>query len=319
MANILKKIFGKKEPKGYLEADTLPLDLINEQENGGIEPPEKSSDLITEPVILEAQEKRSITPPQIIAGCAQSAGIQRKHNEDALFCLTTLISGDGIATPFGIYIVADGMGGHKNGEIASEIAVRTMATHIIEEIFLHHISPTAQAPSVSIQEIMREGMNKAHESVKGEAIGGGTTLTALTIFGKQMTIAHAGDSRIYQIDSNAAMEPLTRDHSLVKRLEELGQLTPEEAAVDPRRNVLYHALGQGTPLEPEILSMPCPHSGYLLICSDGLWGVISENTISAIIQKNHALSDACQEMVEAANMAGGPDNITVILIKLPER
>ena len=136
--------------------------------------------------------------------------------------------------------------------------------------------------------------------------------------GNQMMIGHVGDSRVYAITPNGVMKPLTRDHSLVKRLEELGQLTPEEAALDPRRNVLYHALGQGTPLEPEIITASIPHPGCLLVCSDGLWGVVSEKTISEIILSAETLPEACQKMVDAANEAGGPDNITSILIKLPD-
>ncbi len=319
MINFLEKVFRNSRKKSFLEVDTLPIKTLEEETEGGKttlrlfpnqDPKDGDHDPKTKPIV---------TPPQLIASCAQSPGIQRDHNEDALFCLTTLITGNGEATPFGIYIVADGMGGHQHGEVASEVAVKTMASHLVREVFIHHISPDSQPPDESLQEIMKKGIHKAHEKVLGEASGGGTTLTALTILGKQMTIAHVGDSRIYQIDSNSRMTSLTRDHSLVRRLEELGQLTPKEAAVDPRRNVLYHALGQGTPLEPEIISVPCPHSGYVLVCSDGLWGVISETMITDIIQNNDSLPGACQEMVDASNRAGGPDNITVILIRLPEK
>ena len=299
--------------------DTLPLELIEQDEGDEVVTQQLSHDAQIRSSQSGAKARRTISPPQISARCAQSRGIQREHNEDSLFSLTSLLSGNGEAIPFGIYIVADGMGGHQHGEIASKTAVKTMASHILEEILIHHISPSHHTPEESLQEIMSKGIHKAHDTVLGEAIGGGTTLTAIIIFNKQLTIAHVGDSRIYQIDPDGHIEPLTRDHSLVKRLEELGQLTPEEAAVDPRRNVLYHALGQAVPLEPEIISMPCPRSGYLLLCSDGLWGVISENMISEIIRNNSFLSDACQEMVDAANAAGGPDNISVILIKVPEK
>jgi serine/threonine protein phosphatase PrpC len=114
------------------------------------------------------------------------------------------------------------------------------------------------------------------------------------------------------------MKPLTRDHSLVKRLEELGQLTPEEAAIHPQRNVLYRALGQGEPFEPEVITAPVPDSGYLLICSDGLWGVVPERELGMIIKNSTTLHDACQYMVDAANEAGGPDNISAILVRLPD-
>ena len=114
------------------------------------------------------------------------------------------------------------------------------------------------------------------------------------------------------------MKPLTRDHSLVRRLEELGQLTPEEAAIHPQRNVLYRALGQGEPFEPEIITAPLPQPGYLLVCSDGLWGVVPEERMGEIIKSAPLLSTACQGLIDAANAAGGPDNISAILVRLPE-
>jgi serine/threonine protein phosphatase PrpC len=210
------------------------------------------------------------------------------------------------------------MGGHEHGEVASEIAARTMASHIIDEVLRNLISNDPKPPDEPLQEIMREGVALAHDNIIGSVSGGGTTLTAVTVIGNQMTIAHVGDSRVYAIRTDGTMKPLTRDHSLVKRLEELGQLTAEEAAVDPRRNVLYHALGQGTPLDPEIISSPTPHQGYLLVCSDGLWGVITEKIIGEIIRSTESLPIACQALVNAANEAGGPDNITAILIRLPD-
>jgi protein phosphatase len=138
------------------------------------------------------------------------------------------------------------------------------------------------------------------------------------VFGDQLTIAHVGDSRAYTIKPDGRMEALTRDHSLVKRLEELGQLTAEEAAVHPQRNVLYRALGQGEPFDAEVTTSPLPKSGYLLICSDGLWGVISNDTIFNLISIAPSPAAACQFLVTAANTAGGPDNISAILIRLPE-
>ena len=98
----------------------------------------------------------------------------------------------------------------------------------------------------------------------------------------------------------------------------VGWLTPEEAAIHPQRNVLYRALGQGDPFEPEIITTSTPESGYLLICSDGLWGVVNENKLGNIIIDSPTIYHACQEMVEAANEAGGPDNISAILVRLPD-
>ena len=111
------------------------------------------------------------------------------------------------------------------------------------------------------------------------------------------------------------MEALTRDHSLVKRLQELGQITPEEAAVHPQRNVLYRALGQGEPFEPEIISTTRPESGSLLVCSDGLWSIVGQEGLQTIIKSGINPQDICDRMIDAANDAGGPDNISAILVE----
>jgi serine/threonine protein phosphatase PrpC len=133
-----------------------------------------------------------------------------------------------------------------------------------------------------------------------------------------MTIAHVGDSRAYHIDNGGEIRMLTRDHSLVRRLEEMGQITAEEAQIHPQRNVLYRALGQGEPFEPEIQSHRLPHNGYLLICSDGLWGVVGEQEISKIIKSDAPPQIMCQQMVNLANEAGGPDNISAILVRISD-
>ncbi len=157
---------------------------------------------------------------------------------------------------------------------------------------------------------------EAHHYVQREAPGSGTTVTAALVLGQQVTIAHVGDSRAYSIYPDGRIEPITRDHSLVKRLEELGHLSKDEAENFPHRNVLIRALGQGETLEADIFTVPFPQTGYLMICSDGLWGVINEKDILRAISEAPNLHRACQNLVEAANAAGGPDNITVILAQM---
>ena len=168
----------------------------------------------------------------------------------------------------------------------------------------------------SLQEVMESSIMEAHQYVQREAPGSGTTVTAALVLGQQVTIAHVGDSRAYSIYLDGRIEPITRDHSLVKRLEELGHLSKDEAVNFPHRNVLIRALGQGETLEADIFTIPFPQTGTLMICSDGLWGVISEKDIYRSISEAPNLHRACQNMVEAANAAGGPDNITVLLIQM---
>lgn len=265
----------------------------------------------------EGNGHSSIEPPQLIVACAQSVGKQRDHNEDALFTLTTTLTSDYSNLPFGLYIVADGMGGHQHGEIASGIAIRSMAGFIVRKLYAPLLSLKPSSPEESILEIMQEGVQDAHRSITRQVPGGGTTLTAALILGNQLTLAHVGDSRAYLVGKNGGMEALTRDHSLVKRLVELGQITLDEAAVHPQRNVLYRALGQGEPFDPDVSSIRMPEAGYLLLCSDGLWSVVPDEVMHQIIMNTVEMDQACKLLVEAANQAGGPDNISAILIRLP--
>jgi serine/threonine protein phosphatase PrpC len=300
VTSFFQKILGKSQPKPG-DAVTKPL-----SPKAGDQPS------------LEVAPGESIPEiPQLVASWGQSVGQQREHNEDALFTLTSTLSSDIRQIPFGLYIVADGMGGHQHGEIASAMAIRVMASHIIRKLYLPFFSLSAGVPEQSVQEIMQEGVLEAHRAILKQALGGGTTMTAGLIVGEQITIAHIGDSRAYAVYPDGKMEILTRDHSLVKRLEELGQITPEEAAIHPQRNVLYRALGQGEPFDPDIITAPVPLKGYLLLCSDGLWGAVSEEEMFKTITSTPSLQKSCQKLVEAANKAGGPDNISVILARMP--
>jgi PPM family protein phosphatase len=313
VTNFFEKIFGKfrKPEEGTPSSPQDGTQLVGDDATKPLEP-------MPEMLSVSAINHNGLDLPQLFVGCGQSVGIQRDHNEDALFSLTTTLANNASNLSFGLYIVADGMGGHQHGEIASEIATRAMAEYVIRHLYTPLFSVNPQPPTESLQEVLANGVQSAHESIVKTVSGGGTTLTTVLVLGKQMIIAHVGDSRVYNIDLHGNMRPITRDHSLVKRLEELGQLTPEEAAIHPQRNVLYRALGQGEPFEPEIITTPLPNPGFLLICSDGLWGVVPEEELGKTVISASTPQLACQQMVDAANEAGGPDNITAILVRLPD-
>jgi protein phosphatase len=135
------------------------------------------------------------------------------------------------------------------------------------------------------------------------------------VIGEQVTIAHVGDSRAYMLHLDGRIELLTKDHSLVHKLVELGQITEEEALTHPNRNVLYRALGQPEAIERDFLSMQLSHSNYLILCSDGLWGAVPDSDIAEIVLSAANPSQACQTLVQAANENGGPDNISVIVMR----
>jgi serine/threonine protein phosphatase PrpC len=253
---------------------------------------------------------------QLIAATGQSIGKQREHNEDSVLSITTTMAGLNSNVPFGLYIVADGMGGHQYGEVASNAAVRIIAGQVLRKFHSYLFTIPTQAPEESLQEIMEEAINEAHRTVQRDAPGSGTTVTAALVLGQQVTVGHVGDSRLYSIQSSGMVEQLTHDHSLVRRLEELGHLNKEEAATYPHRNVLIRALGQGDTIEADIFTLPFAAGSTLMLCTDGLWGVISDETIHRTLLDAPSLQRACNTLVVAANAAGGPDNISVILVQM---
>lgn len=255
-------------------------------------------------------------PPQLLVASGQSVGRQRELNEDSLLTISTTVAGNNSNPPFGLFIIADGMGGHQYGEVASNVAIRTISSYVMKKFHNTLFNLPTLPLDESLQEIAQDAVMEAQRAVLREAPGSGTTVTAALVLGQQLTITHVGDSRAYLLYNEQRMEAITRDHSLVQRLEELGQITPAEAAVHPQRNVLYRALGQGENLEPDVITTPFPVGGYLLLCSDGLWGVIPEDEIRKIVYEAPTIQRACQNLIAAANAAGGPDNISAILAQL---
>ncbi len=305
MVKFFKKLFGRKKDKAAPSSSTQMAD-------GAATMPLSDKQIS---LIIDGKNPHYDTQ-QLIVGIGQSVGKQREHNEDSLLAITSTISGSNGNVPFGLYIVADGMGGHQYGEVASNSAIRVIAGDIMRTFHSYLFNLPTQPLQESLQEIMEAAIKNAHRTVQKDAPGSGTTVTAALILGQQVTIAHIGDSRAYAVYPDRRIETVTRDHSLVKRLEELGHLSKDEAANFPHRNVLIRALGQGEVLEADIFTIPFPRPGYLILCSDGLWGVVNDQEISRAIVEAPTLHHACQNLVEAANLAGGPDNITLILVQL---
>ncbi|PWH20104.1 MAG: hypothetical protein DDG59_01175 [Anaerolineae bacterium] len=261
------------------------------------------------------QSQASIVQPRLHSAFAQSSGIQRDYNEDAVLAIEFFVTYQDILRNAGIYAVADGMGGHLHGEIASKVAVMSVASLVVERLLLPQFKPPTAQTQNSLISILKEAISSAHQEIHQKASGGGTTLTCCLIVSNTLTIAHIGDTRAYYIGTNGDVKLYTRDHSLVKRLVELGQISEQEAQNHPQRNVLYRALGQTDPVEADVFSLPLPPSGYLLLCSDGLWGVVPESQIVQTIRQSSDLQEACYQLIQLANETGGPDNISVILVK----
>jgi PPM family protein phosphatase len=249
-------------------------------------------------------------------GQATDVGMVRTNNQDSMLSFLSTSRTSDQRPDFGMFIVADGMGGHHDGEKASALTAHVVAAYVTSHIYLPMLNGDNDSERTPITEAMIAAVQKANGDIITKVPDGGTTLTAVAIVGDLAYVAHVGDTRIYLITKDG-VEQITRDHSLVQRLIELGQLTPDEAAVHPQKNVLYRALGQSETLEVDALTRRLPPNSKLMICSDGLWNMISESEIIEITMKHSNPQEACDKLVALANTHGGTDNITAVLIQIP--
>ncbi len=249
---------------------------------------------------------------------ASDIGQVRGRNEDAFLTIDATLQNDDGLTPLGLYLVADGMGGHQKGEVASSTAVRVAACHIIQDVFVPFLSEEEQdSQRRPINEALIDAVEAANLAVHTQVPEAGTTLTAALVLGHRVYLAHVGDSRAY-LFSQGTLQQITQDHSLVARLVELGQATPEEALTHAHRNVLYRAIGQAGSLDVDTYMQPFPEGSCLLLCSDGLWGTVSDQEIADVLAMAPSPQNALERLIAMANQNGGSDNITAILVVMGE-
>lgn len=265
---------------------------------------------------LPAEKFISASNAHLAFGQSSDVGMVRNNNQDsALSFFSTSSSVDEIPD-FGIFMVADGMGGHYDGEKASAMTTRIVANEITTQIYLPIVSGSEAVDLPPISEVLVAAVQKANNEVHRQIPkGGGTTCTAVVVLGDRAYIGHVGDSRAYLITKDG-MEQITRDHSMVQRLVELGQLNPEEASTYERRNELYRALGFKDNVEVDTLSRRMPPGSRLLLCSDGLWNHVEGPDMLNVVLNNPNPQEACNKLVALANTRGGSDNITVLLLRM---
>lgn len=233
---------------------------------------------------------------------ATSVGRIRSLNEDAYFVSEPDASGAVLA------IVADGMGGHNAGEIASGKAVG-----IVQQNFAGNIGENAKEFLLSAVE---DANRKIYEmSIKKDDLSGmGTTITACVATKDRVTAVQVGDSRLYLIRTGTITQ-ITKDHSLVEMLLENGTITEEEAKQHPQKNIITRAVGTDKSVEADVYEFATEEKDVILLCSDGLVNMVDDETIRTVIDKSKSLDIAADTLVKEAERAGGTDNITVILIR----
>ena len=231
---------------------------------------------------------------RVEAGVATDKGRVREGNEDAYL----------VEPP--LYAVADGMGGHRGGEVASQLALETIA-----ELFRKGDMPlTEQVREANRAVFERSGTDRA-------VAGMGTTLTAALVQGELAHLIHVGDSRAYLLRAGT-LRQLTEDHTLVNRMVKAGEITAAEAEVHPHRNVITRSLGTEADLDVDEQDVGLLEGDRLLLCSDGLTGMLTEEQVQAILEATPAAQEAADRLVRAANNAGGVDNITVVVLDVRE-
>ena len=239
-------------------------------------------------------------------------GMKRAHNEDSLR----------LCRDEGLFIVADGMGGHASGEVASQMSVETLAeffraTADDDEItWPYKMEKERRYDECRITTGIKLSNRRIFESASRDSRlkGMGTTIVAMFFNRRECYIGHVGDSRVYRFRDGKLLQ-LTEDHSLLNDYIKMRQLTPEEIEAFPHKNVIVRALGMKETVQVDVLT-EAPQSGDVyLLCSDGLSGMVTDQNMEHILRQSDDLDLTCERLIDAANDNGGTDNITVILIR----
>jgi protein phosphatase len=290
-------------------------------------------------------------PGKLRAAYKTDVGRQREQNEDYPYKFIT----DELER--GLFIVADGMGGYRAGEVASKLAVEK-----ISDSLKHFLIPIAEQPTMklspvadqetmildaaraaelakqpktrklaetnqlkNIEEQLKNAVRNANRAIvsygeeKSSARGLGCTVTAALVLDDQAHIVNVGDSRTY-LYRNGALKPLTRDHSLVQRLVEEKQIDPDDVYTHPQRNLIYRSLGAGHKnVEADVIHETLQPGDMLLLCCDGLWEMVRPQPMLNVFQQEHDPQKICNTLIDLANDNGGEDNITAVVVQVGEQ
>lgn len=296
--------------------ETRPIGLGLYEADGS----NQTAPIVTEqvtPAIIGINRAEPAKEPTLQAAMRCDLGA-RERNEDSSITFTAESGGHFKMMPFGLYIVADGMGGHTNGHVASRIASRTAAHFILNKIYMSLLQSVGPPTHVPIQEVLVDAVQAANTAVYSDdpEIDSGTTLTIALILGRRLHVAHVGDSRLYLLDDGGDLLPVTTDHSLVQRLQEVGQLTAEEATGYRYKHVLLRAVGQVEEVEVDTYMRLLPKKGKLLLCSDGLCGFVEESVMRDFMRADLPPDQIANNLYDAALEARSNDNVTAIVVDL---
>jgi len=262
------------------------------------------------------RELRRPTSVTLVVGSHTDVGQERSLNEDSMLTIKSAPVFRSVSKPVGVFVVADGMGGHAAGDVASRLAVQAITQQAVSGV----LSPAAAGnPLPDPRQWLAQAVQAANQAVYDQRrVAGtdmGTTLVMALLVGDNATFANVGDSRAYLLKEDGLTQ-ITTDHSLVERLVATGQITREEAAHHPQKNVIYRVIGDKPRVESDMFEQRLTPGEALLLCSDGLSGMVTDDDIWQIWHTSTSPQETCDRLVEAANQAGGEDNITVVIVQV---
>ena len=259
---------------------------------------------------------------RLVVGLGLDPGIKRRNspNEDSLFAIQGMRISDNGSMLAGLFMIADGMGGHANGREASRLAIRTVSDLVVPALLCDVSGHDVAEEETIFQDMLKDGVHRANLSIyrrnrdtQPEMMG--TTLTAALIANSTAYIGNVGDSRTYLYRPSEGLKQITRDHSEVALLVESGAITPEEIYTHPQRNRIYRCLGERASVDMDLFTVPLQPGDVLVLCSDGLWEMVRDSALEMLIASSaHNPTQMSAVLVQAALNRGGLDNIGVVTV-----
>jgi serine/threonine protein phosphatase PrpC len=289
------------------------------QRNGQIEA-EKTVPFKTPPMPAPTLAERYIGHKlSLVVGTRSNPGIKRQHrpNEDSLFAAQGERTLNSNPDQFGLFVVADGMGGHANGQDASRLAIQTIVDRLMPKL-----SSSEHFTDEAYMQMLVEGVQEANQAVHQRNLEHkadmGTTMTATLIVGTTAFVTNVGDSRTYLYREPEGLKKVTNDHSVVASLVEAGIIKPDDIYTHPKRNQIYRSLGEKPVIDVDSFKVPLQPGDKLLLCSDGLWDMVRDPIIQNVLRSVPDPSQTGNALIKAALDGGGEDNVSVIVISVTE-
>lgn len=260
----------------------------------------------------------SDVPMRMIVGQKTDVGQVRELDEDSMFVLTMSRTHESVEDTIALFVVADGMGGHAGGEVASKVAIQTLVDVLLENVFMPIMGDVVLLPEQIRSELsgaVEEANDEVYLERQKRRNDMGTTITAVLVMDWTLYVAHVGDCRAYRW-SESGLEQLTTDHSIVASMVASGAAQPEDIYTHPQRSVIYRCVGDQPSVEVDTAVLPVTVGDRLVICCDGLWEMLRTEGIEDVMLREPDPQQAAEVMVDEANIAGGPDNISVIVVQL---